>query len=206
MNAFLIEAVVVHAAMGLCLVTLLAGRIPFVMAAFFALVVLDIRAFFDESESMQLRVQGVVCLVVWAGWVGYMYTVPEVEPWRAVLYSFTVVGTGVLSIRKPSKRRIVLVLLIAEALAVQHAAVPNITALAAQSCAFMLFAHVLFYARLAYDEVPSALWVTVSAAWLLLVPWFFAPAMALGGAALILPRAMENARKTQAERVPPPPV
>ncbi|MFI4978292.1 MAG: hypothetical protein ACHQC8_06440, partial [Solirubrobacterales bacterium] len=130
--------------------------------------------------------------------VPHVANVPEVAAWQAVIFSLTVLATGFMSIRHPSKRRIFLVLAMAEAVVLQKAASP-LWGYVIQTVLFTLFAHVLFFGRIALQETPSLLWVVVSSVWILLVPWFIAGPVALVATGIILPRAMDAWRRAQEE-------
>jgi hypothetical protein len=167
------EAAISLAVQALCTVTQLAGFGPFVVVLFACVVSLDLRLMFDveSSEVEQPRQLGVVCLLVWAWWLGYLFILPDVDPIRAVVYTPSVLVMTRLSIKHSSKKLIFAVIMVLLAFVMQKIATPRY-AVAGQGFAFTGFAHVLFFRRVSQKEPPSLIWIVVSSVWILLCPWF----------------------------------
>jgi hypothetical protein len=167
------EAAISLAVQALCTVTQLAGFGPFVVVLFACVVSLDLRLMFDveSSEVEQPRRLGVVCLLVWAWWLGYLFILPDEDPVRAVVYTPSVLVMTRLSIKHSSKKLIFAVIMVLLAFVMQKIATPRV-AVACQGLAFTAFAHVLFFRRISQKETPSLIWIVVSSVWVLLCPWF----------------------------------
>lgn len=172
-NAMFMEAVISLAVQALCTMTQIAGFGPFVVVLFVSIVVLDLRLMFDAEEPAveQPRHLGVVCLLTWAWWLGYLFILPDAEAIRAVMYTPPVLVMARLSIKHSSKRLIFAVIMLLLAFVMQKSASPR-PAIAFQGFAFTAFAHVLFFRRISQKETPSLIWIVVSSIWILLCPWF----------------------------------
>ena len=185
-------------AQALCLISLLAGPVQFATAVAVSFLLMDVRLYFEDPVMIPIRVVGTSALILWAGWVGYAARLEDSEPWKAGVYSLTVLFTSYLSIKQPSKRRIFFVVAVIEAFMMVHTQPPD-WAFVLQSISYMFFAHVLLFGRLAQQENPSLLWIMVSSVWVLLCPWFVALPLMCMASAVILPRARDAWRRVEDE-------
>jgi hypothetical protein len=224
MNALLFETLISLSVQALCMLTHTIGFAPFVVVLFVSVVLLDLRLLLDSDPLAPARHLGVVCLVLWAGWLGYLHLVQSVEPWRALAYSPSVLVVTRLSFKHSSKRRVFTLIMLAEALIMQKTDAPP-AALACQGFAFTAFAHVsstrpaltpqvrpcstaantqvLFCRRVSQKEPPSLLWIVISSAWVLMTPWFIALPLALVLGAVIARHASAAFKEDQEEQIRP---
>ena len=124
MNALLFETLISLSVQALCMLTHTIGFAPFVVVLFVSVVLLDLRLLLDSDPLAPARHLGVVCLVLWAGWLGYLHLVQSVEPWRALAYSPSVLVVTRLSFKHSSKRRVFTLIMLAEALIMQKTDAP----------------------------------------------------------------------------------
>jgi hypothetical protein len=204
MHSMLMETCISMTVQALCMVTRTIGFAPFVVVLFICVVILDLRLFFDADakEMAQPRHLGVVCLVLWAAWLGYLHLLPDVEAWRAVVYTPSVLVVTRLAVKHTSMRRLFALIVIAEALVMQKTTASE-PALVSQGLSFTAFAHVLFFRRISQKEPPSLLWIVVSSMWILLIPWFIAVPLTMIFGSVITQHTLATLKQQDDEETKP---
>jgi hypothetical protein len=193
MDAMLSETVIVLTVQAMCMTTQILGFMPFVVVLFICVVILDLRLLFDGEDNGKPKRLGVTCLILWAAWLGYLYLLPTVETWRAIIYAPSVLVVTRLSFKHTAKWRIFTLIIVAEALVMQKCSTPEY-AVMGQGLLFTAFAHILFFRRIALKELPSLPWIIVSSTWILLIPWFIGLPLAV-----IMSVVISTAAKPQEE-------